>query len=148
MGEIDRRLAPRNGDLLENHLGLDAVLRPPIAKAALERPGLPRVKLLGVARPQHLQHPLRFEHALGVAPQQGLHVRGPHCRKGIRPRPPIAGLFRRRRDGTRILLPGRPETHATGGCHRRLGLTIHTCLPHEPHSASVTIDHRLTQPAG
>ena len=43
--EIDRRLATRHGDLLEEHLGLDAVPRPPVAKPPLQRPRLPRLKL-------------------------------------------------------------------------------------------------------
>ena len=42
MREIDRRLATGHGDLLEEHLGLDAVPRPPVAKASLQRPRLPR----------------------------------------------------------------------------------------------------------
>ena len=46
MREIDRRFATGHGDLLEEHLGLDAVPRPPVAKAPLQRPRLPRVKLL------------------------------------------------------------------------------------------------------
>ena len=131
--EIDRRLATGHGDLLEEHLGLDAVPRPPVAKPPLQRPRLPRVKLLRIARPQHLQHQLRFEDALEVAPQQRLHVRLPHRRKRIRARPPIAGLFRRRRDRPRVPLPRRPKTHAAGGRGGRLGLAIHTFLPHEPN---------------
>ena len=51
MREIDRRLATGHGDLLEEHLGLDAVPRPPVAKASLQRPRLTRVKLLRVTRP-------------------------------------------------------------------------------------------------
>ena len=95
MREIDRRFASGHGDLLEEHLGLDAVARPPVAKAPLQGPRLPRVKLLRVARPQHLQHPLRFEDALEVAPQQRLDVLVPHRAKRIRAGPPIAGLFGR-----------------------------------------------------
>ncbi|HUU35765.1 MAG TPA: hypothetical protein VMW48_16980 [Vicinamibacterales bacterium] len=67
MREVDRRLAPGDGDLLEEHLGLDAVPRPPVAKAPLQRPRLARMEPLGVACPQHLQHQLRFEDALDVA---------------------------------------------------------------------------------
>ena len=40
--EVDRRLATGHGDLLEEHLGLDAVPRPPVAKAPLQRPRLAR----------------------------------------------------------------------------------------------------------
>jgi hypothetical protein len=67
MREVDRRLATGHGDLLEEHLRLDAVTRPPVAKAPLQRPRLTRMKLLGVPRPQHLQYQLRFEDALEVA---------------------------------------------------------------------------------
>jgi hypothetical protein len=69
MREIDRRFATWYRDLLEEHLGLDAVPRPPVTKAPLEGPRLPRVKLLGVPRAQDLQHELRFEDALRVALQ-------------------------------------------------------------------------------
>jgi hypothetical protein len=133
MREIDRGFATGHRDLLEEHLGLDAVLRPPIAKAPLERPLLPRVKLLRVARPQHLQHPFRFEDALGVASQERLDIGAPDRRKRIRTRPPIPGPFRRRRHRTGVPLPSRPQTHPTGRCCPRLGLAIHTFLPHEPN---------------
>jgi len=53
------------------------VSRAPVAKSPLQRPRLPRVKLLGVAHPQHLQHQLRFEDALEVTPQQRLDALGP-----------------------------------------------------------------------
>lgn len=90
--EIDRRLAPGHRHLLEEHLGLDAVPRPPVAKAPLQRPRLAGMKLLRVPRAQQLHHPFRFEDALHVAPQQRLDVRHPHRCKGIRTGPPIAGL--------------------------------------------------------
>jgi hypothetical protein len=48
MREIDRRLATTDGHLLEEHLGLDAMPRPPVAKAPLQRPRLPWVKLLRI----------------------------------------------------------------------------------------------------
>ena len=131
--EVDRRLATRDGDLLEEHLGLGAMLRPPLAKPPLQRPRLARMKLLRVARAQQLQHQLRFEHAFGVTPQQGLDVRVPHRRKGIRTRPPIPELFGGRRRRTRVPFPRGPQTHAAGGRCGRLGLAIHTFLPHEPN---------------
>ena len=62
--EIDRRLATRDSDLLEEHFGLGSVPRPPLPKSPLQRPRLPHVKLLGIARAQHLQDQLRLEHAL------------------------------------------------------------------------------------
>ena len=77
MREVDRGLAPRRGDLLKEHLRLDAVVGPPVPKAPLQRPRLPGVKLRGVPRAQHLQHSLRFEHALQVALEQRLDVRAP-----------------------------------------------------------------------
>ena len=149
MREIDRRLATGHGDLLEEHLGLDAVPRPPVAKAPLQRPRLPRVKLLRVARPQHLQHPLRFEDALEVAPQQRLDVRV------ATPSPNGSGRVRQSRgcfvaDGTgpvshsravRRLIPLAAAAAAWVLPSIRFCLMSRTC-------ASVTIDHRLTQPAG
>ena len=122
--EIDRRFATRHGDLLEEHLGLDAVPRPPVAKPPLQRPRLPRLKLLRIALAQHLQHHLGLEDALEVAPQQRLHVRLPHRRKGIRTGPPIAGLFRRRRQRAQCPTPARSEDSCCsrprrppGSCH-------------------------------
>jgi hypothetical protein len=133
MREIDRRLPTGHRDLLEEHLGLDPVPRPPVAKAPLQRPRLPRVKLLGVPRPQDLQHPLRFEDALAVAAQERLHVGEPDRRKGIGPRPPVPGLFGGRRDRPRLPLPNRPKTHSAGDRRDRLSFAVHTFLPHEPN---------------
>lgn len=62
--------------------------------------------------------------AFDVAPQQRLHIRRPHRRKGIRPRPPIAGLLRRRRHRTRVPFPRGPKTHTAGGRRGRLGFAI------------------------
>ena len=133
MREINRRLPPGHGDLLKEHLGLDAMPRPPVAEPPLQRPRLPRVKLLRVSRAQDLQHQLRFEDALRVALQQGLDVREPDRPKRIRTGPPIPGLFGGRRRRTRGPLPSGPQTHATGGRCGRLSFPIHTFLPHEPN---------------
>jgi hypothetical protein len=131
--EIDRRFATRYGDLLEEHLGLDTVARPPVAKPPLQRPRLARLKLLGIALAQHLQHHFGLEDALEVAPQQRLHVRLPHRRKRIRTGPPIPGLFRRRRHGTAVPFSRGAQTHTARGRRGCLCFAIHTCLPHQPN---------------
>ena len=148
VGEIDRGLAPRHGHLLEEHLRLDAVSRAPVAKTALERARLPRMKLLRVPRPQQLQHQLRFEHTLGIALQQRLDVGQPHRRKRIRTGPPIASLFGRRRDRPRLPLTRGPHAHAARGSRRRLGLAIHTLPPHESNLRIRDHGHRLACPTG
>ena len=131
--EVDRGFAPRDRHLLEEHLRLDAVAGTPVAKSPLQRPRLAQLELVGIPLPEDLQHELRFEDALHVASQQRLHVRQPDRGKRIRARPPIAHLFRGRRDRPALPLASGPHTHTARGRRGRLGLAIHTCLPHEPH---------------
>ena len=135
---------PGHGDLLEEHLGLDAVPRPPVAKPPLQRPRLARMKLLRVARPQHLQHPLRFEHALRVAPQERLDVGGPDRRKRIR----VASANRAAVSSPTAPAPCPTREPSADSCPLSAAAascvlpSIRFCLMSRT-CASVTIDHRL-----
>ena len=143
--EVDRRLAAGHRDLLEVHLRLRPMQRPPVPKAPLQCPHVSRLKSIGGFCEQRRQHELGFEHALRVALQQRLDLGRPDLRKRIRPRAPVARQLRRRRSRSTVPLPRRPQTHACRRRGRRLGLAIHTSLPQEPNLRVCDHDHSLAR---
>jgi hypothetical protein len=93
--EVDRRLAPHDVFLLEEHLLLRAVDRAPVAHASLQRPHLPGLELAGLLLLEQLDQGLGLEHALGIRDEQRQDQRGPHRGERIGPCAPVALLLRR-----------------------------------------------------
>jgi len=144
--EVELRLAPRHRLLLEVHLAVRPVERPPLAHPPLERPQLARHEAARVSLLQPLEQRRRLEHALGVAPQQRHQLALPHLLEGVRARPPVPRRgFRLRRQRPALPLACRPHAHPGRRGGRLLRLPFQALLPQQP---DLTVAHHSRHPLG
>ena len=155
MREVDRRLAPGHGHLLEDtpRAPGHAARASRETAAAASAPGPHETAPDGAAH-SSANTSLASSTPFVIALQQGLDLRRPDRRKGIGPGPPIARLLRRRRHrpvshsrAVRILMPADAAAAAWVLPSIRFCLKSRTCasLTMSLQALSVTQTSRLTR---
>ena len=131
--EVERRFPARNRHLLEVHLAVRSVLRPPLADTPLQRPQLPHRKATRMPPAQPPEQRQRLQPSLRVGHQLRHYLRLPHVAERVLPRPPRPRRLRRRRQRPALPAARRPLAHACRRRGRRQRLPGHPFLPQSPN---------------
>ena len=131
--EVERRFPTRNRHLLEVHLALRAVLRPPLPDPPLQRPQLPRLEATRMPPAQLPEQRQNLQPSLRIRHQLRHDLRLPHVAERVLPRPPRPRPLRRRRQCTLRPAARRPLAHSGRRRGRPQRLPCHSLLVQSPN---------------